>query len=294
MLVSIIITTYNRSVDILERAIISVSKQDYKKYELVVVNDSPHNKDNKNIELIVEKYYGHYIQNEETLGANGARLKGIEASKGEIIAFLDDDDEWVPNKLSRMVPAFYDKKVGLVYCDMFVNKNGNLSVNHLPEYHGEEIIKKLLLNNYIGGFSGPLIRKTSFDKCGGLDNSLLSSQDNDLWRRLALIFEIRHIKEPLIIYYINPISITSSSYKRIKGTAYLLRKYEWLYEKYPKIRKRHINLCVQNFIQAGWYKEALSFYKDFYSKPERICYFYIFPMGIMKKIIKLIINCKFG
>ena len=291
-LVSVVITTYNRPVEVLERALKSVVSQDYKDYELIVVNDAPNNSANKEIEAVVKSHGGLYHQNERSLGANGARNQGVRSTKGDIIAFLDDDDEWLPNKLSSMLPSFDDRQVGLVYCDMIIKCNENESISTLPEYQGENIIRNLLLRNYIGGFSGPLIRRKSFDECGGLDESLLSSQDNDFWRRIALQYNVIHVKEPLIKYYINPESITSNSTKRIKGTAALIKKYEWLYKSYPDIRERHINLCVQNYIQAGWNAEAYDFYRQFYSFFERLKNSYVFPLGYAKKIVKKIINRK--
>ena len=98
--VSAIIPTYNRA-NIVIRAIQSVLNQTYQNFELLVIDDGSQD----NTEEIVTGIHDNrikYIRHEKNKGVAAARNTGIEAAKGEFIAFLDSDDEWLPNKLKRI------------------------------------------------------------------------------------------------------------------------------------------------------------------------------------------------
>lgn len=102
-LVSVIIPTYKRTFAMLSRAIKSVLSQSHKNIEIIVVDDSPSSFiDKDSIKRQVEKIPDDriiYIQHESNQGACVARNTGIKNAKGDYVAFLDDDDEWLPDKL---------------------------------------------------------------------------------------------------------------------------------------------------------------------------------------------------
>ena len=107
--VSVIIPTYNRPQS-LSRAIKSVLVQTHKNYEILVINDSD---DEKPVLEVIENFNDNrikYFNNERVKGGNGARNTGIIKSKGEYIAFLDDDDEWLPDKIKNQIKYLTDKK----------------------------------------------------------------------------------------------------------------------------------------------------------------------------------------
>lgn len=120
-MISVIITTYKRS-EFLPLAIESVLNQGYKNFEVLVVDDNGNDgEDRKNVELIMKKYEENskvlYLKYDENKGACFARNYGIKNSKGEYIAFLDDDDEFYPTKLEKMYKLLVknkEKKVGIV------------------------------------------------------------------------------------------------------------------------------------------------------------------------------------
>jgi len=288
-LISAIITTYKRPVSVLNRAIRSVLNQTYSDIELIVINDSPDYEKRVEIDKLIQNYKITYHINEQTKGANYSRNYGITLSHGEFLAFLDDDDEWLSNKIEVMIEGFTNNKVGLVYCDIILNSNGKDSILQMAEYPDNEVIKNLLDHNYIGGFSGPIIRREVLNRSGMLDENLLSSQDSDLWRRLALKSNLYHVNQPLIRYYISKKSISSDFNNRLKGTLALIQKFDYLYEKYPEVRKRHISRSVLNFMRAGWFKGAFLLYTSVYSSPRDILLnIYTIPLGLVKRIIKII------
>ena len=114
-LVSAVITACNRNIDILERAVKSVANQTYPHIEIIVVDDSSSKAPGrKEIEqYLTSKYDLRYIRHPKTLGACAARNTGLSVSKGSYIAYLDDDDEWLPTKIERQLTGFTDKSIAL-------------------------------------------------------------------------------------------------------------------------------------------------------------------------------------
>jgi len=127
MLLNCIITTYNRPVDIVKRAVNSALRQVNStcEIEVVVVNDAP---ENTELSKRLEKEFSsmdsvRYISHEHNMGACAARNTGIRESTGEIIGFLDDDDEWLENKIEVMIPYFSNQQVAIVYSDYLYRKD---------------------------------------------------------------------------------------------------------------------------------------------------------------------------
>ena len=123
--VSVIIPTYNRA-HLVDRAIQSVLNQTYKDFELIIVDDGS----TDNTEDIIKEFQKKderikYIRHEENRGGSAARNTGIKAAKGEYIAFLDSDDEWLPIKLGRQISEFTNKsKIALVYTGRIIIEEG--------------------------------------------------------------------------------------------------------------------------------------------------------------------------
>ncbi len=249
-LVSLIITTCNRDMDVLKRAIESATDQTYENKEIIVVNDYPPYED-KIKELLKGYPEIRFISNEEQSGACISRNKGIDLSNGEYIALLDDDDEWVDTKLEKMVEAFDDETV-LVYCDILAVKDGaELKSDPDRAYPQGEVLKEMLGSNFVGGCSVPVIRKSTVVECGGFDKDFKSCQDLDLWIRLAKKGTFKAVKEKLIKYTVGEMSITGSLERRMNGWKMILSKYQTEYEKYPASRKEFTSTMVREAAKRG-------------------------------------------
>ena len=113
--VSVVVTTYNRAA-LLPRAIRSVLAQTYEDYELIIVDDCSTDDTPDVIRTFVDSRI-RVVRHAENTGQSAAINTGIRLARGEYIAFLDDDDEWVESKLLRQVRALdeSDPRVGLVY-----------------------------------------------------------------------------------------------------------------------------------------------------------------------------------
>ncbi|WP_171046316.1 glycosyltransferase family 2 protein [Lentibacillus cibarius] len=209
-LVSVIITTYKRSFDTLSKAINSVLTQTYNNLELIIVDDNPEKSSHKvdiqsNLKALNDNRV-NYIQHENNQGACVARNTGINNSRGNYIAFLDDDDEWLPNKLEYQIRKFSDEKVGLVYCFAYIitiKDNKQISKNVISNRVSGMVYDKLIEKNFIGSTSFVILKKEALDQCGYFNNDLKSSQDYDLWLRISKGYKVNYVDIPLVNYYIH-------------------------------------------------------------------------------------------
>jgi glycosyltransferase involved in cell wall biosynthesis len=189
--VSAVISTFNRA-DLVGRAIESVINQTYRNMEIIVVDD--HSTDNT---AEVVKQFGesrvHYIRHERNKGGSAARNTGIKAATGEYIAFLDDDDEWVENKIERQLQYMQD--FGGVVCRSFIP-----SLNRMTQLYKKDTVnpRDLRKGFIFGGGTSILLARADILKDTLFDENLASSQDWDLLVRLASKCKVAYIKEPLV------------------------------------------------------------------------------------------------
>lgn len=198
-LVSVVIPTYNRA-GLLQRAIDSVLAQTYENLEIIVVDDAS----TDNTQDVVTSYDDPrvtYICHETNRHGSAARNTGIEAADGEYVAFLDDDDEWYPEKLERQVATLQDaaEDVGMVYCwsDVYAEAadSGRIATNK-PTLHGD-IFDETLSSNPIGATSTLLIRADVLEEINGFDEDLERGQDSDLIRRVSANHHVDYVSDVL-------------------------------------------------------------------------------------------------
>ena len=180
-MVTAIITTHNRK-DLLERAILSVLNQTYKDIELIVVSDGSTDGTDEFMQKYESDKRVRYISYYPGRGGNYARNTGIKTAKGEYVAFLDDDDEWLPTKIEKQVVKIEsDSSIGLVYTGTHsIYVDDNVEFDSCPSLQGD-MSKQILYNNFAGSTTTVMLRKSILDKSGLFDEELSAIQDYDLW-----------------------------------------------------------------------------------------------------------------
>ena len=185
-LVTAVVTTYNRP-QMVQRAIQSILAQTYEPLEIIVVEDGI---DSGIKAWLKQKSLNHvrYYRHETNKGLSAARNTGISKSRGEYIAFLDDDDEWKPDALEKRI-AFSEKKqeeLGVVYCGCEIHiPHENRITYNMPKIEGN--IKKYIINHDLSTIpSSCLFPGKVLQVIGGFDESLGSSIDHDIWMNLAV------------------------------------------------------------------------------------------------------------
>lgn len=196
--VSVIITTKNRK-DLLKRAIESVKKQTYKNIELIVINDGSTDGTNEMLEKMKVKTI--YIEPNKSKGGNYARNLGVINTDGEYIAFLDDDDEWMPTKIEKQVDILKKyTSVGVVGCARL------FEVNHSRVFKSKFIdliegdVSNLIFTGIPYTTSALLIRRTDFIRCGMFDENMKAWQEYELEIRLSQITKFKAVHEYLLLY----------------------------------------------------------------------------------------------
>ena len=206
--VSVIIPTYKRS-NVLPRAINSVLNQTYKNIEVIVVDDNnPRTKYRKDTEMIMEKYRNdkrvRYIKHDRNKNGSAARNTGIANAHGEYIAFLDDDDEYLPRKIEvsvKRLEPLDENWAGCYTAYKKILKNNRFQYS-LQKKEGSLLLETLARNSFLAGGSNLLIRKSTILDIGGFDESFIRNQDIEFLVRIFRKYKIAYVDEcSLIIHY---------------------------------------------------------------------------------------------
>lgn len=260
--VSAIITTCKRSPKYIIRALKSVMVQTYQHIEIIVVDDSPvdyleRERVKKAVLQICPQV--RYIINNENHGAPAARNLGIQEARGTYIGFLDDDDEWLPKKIEEQLAGFINENIALVYGKQCLSYDSE-HCQFVPQedYSFGRIFEQLLIKNYIGSTSNPLIKKECLKAIGGFDEAIRSAQDYDLYLRLAQQYEIMYVPCISIIYHIHDDDRISTSYqdKRL-GMEQIIKKYSHEFNQHLQAWVNHHRTLIIYYRQNGNYLNAL-------------------------------------
>ena len=276
--VSIIIASYN-SEKFINRAINSVLNQTFKNWELIIIDDASidrtqsiikdwERKNRRIKSIFLEKNSG---------GLATPFNKGILNTEGEYIAFLDADDEWLPEKLEEQIVFLEDNKLfdGVTcYGNIILDDEKKTKLGILRQSDDYKDQLGILINGFFPSIpSSLLLKKEIFNKIGYYDEFLKLSADSDMMIRIFKEgFKIGVIKKILFNYYIHKQNLTGITAEakikninqRIKETEYILSKHEEVYKKYPKAKSlmlRYLStfykLIRDN--QKSWYYAQESF-----------------------------------
>lgn len=207
-LVSVIIPTYNRTF-FLKKTLKSVLGQTYKNIEVWVIDDGSIGEDNK---ILCQNYKVNYLKIAGSGSPCKPRNEGIKRVKGKFIAFIDDDDLWVDNRIELMVEILEtNPDYGLVhnYCSL-INKDGK-ELNRVvgkpgtPDVKHGDVSLRMIGNWTISDY--PLIRKEVLDKIGFFnENMKAAGEDVEYWARAAFFTKFYYLDLPLSKYRIHDVN----------------------------------------------------------------------------------------
>lgn len=190
--VSVIIPTFNRS-GLLARAVESVVRQTYSNLEILIVDDASDDDTPAIVRQFADRRI-HYIRHAANQGGAATRNTGIEAASGKYIAFLDDDDEWEPEKTEIQLAAMahYDA----VICTSDRQKR------NLKRYSEKKVVDldDLRRGKFTGGGTGALMAKAGVLREIMFDEELRKNQDWDLFIRIARKYSIGYLNKPFVRY----------------------------------------------------------------------------------------------
>lgn len=199
-MISVIITTHNRR-ELLLLAIESVLQQSYQDFECIIIDDAS----DENIEKVILDYKDtrlkyYYISQQESNGGNYARNLGIKMSVGNYIAFLDDDDIWLPHKLEYQKKLLDSKaKIGMVYCQMIKDYiQEGVQKKIIPDISCRGDCSKKVFVHIPCTTSAIMVRKEVLQKVGIFDEKARYWQEYDLCIRICQQYEIDFVKKYLV------------------------------------------------------------------------------------------------
>lgn len=261
-LVTVIITTYKRPYEMLERALRSVLTQSYSNIELIVVDDSSddfieRDEIKNKIENIKDDRIT-YIQHKINQGVCAARNTGIRMCAGDYIAFLDDDDEYLPDKIKLQLEKIKKSDTGLVYCPSYtIRIIDNIEVKKtIRIYKFKGMVFETLIsgNNFIGSTSFVMVKKEVFYTCGFFNIDVQSSNDLEMWLRISKKYKIDYVDVPLVNYYYHDSErISTNIHKKIQGIEKIIELNIDYLKSHPNI------LAVKKMRIAFYYKKNYGF-----------------------------------
>lgn len=224
--VSVIIPTHNRP-EYLKRALTSVQEQTFDKVEAIVVDDAS----STDLTGVIRDFPKViFLRNKTNRGPCYSRNRGLKQARGEFINFLDDDDKLYPQKLEKQVAIYRnspDHKLGMVTCHVLDRRSGKKIVTY-NKLQGN-IYKKLLYGYALAGTETVLFKKSGLNEVAGFDEKLQSSQEYDLFIRMAKNFTVDYVDKILTEKYKSTNQISVNFNKKLSGAHYLFKKHSDAY-----------------------------------------------------------------
>lgn len=210
-LVSVVIPAFNAKKWIAE-AIDSVLAQTFEDYEIVVVDDGSTDATEQALGGLIRAKQIRFFRQQNS-GVSAARNRGVDESRGELIAFLDADDLFHPEKLRKQV-ALFDQQpdLGFVYANFekFADAGGELGVRDMGQFRGR--VYPGILQEWSALMALPtlMVPKQVFQALGGFDESVSWGEDIDLYFRITREYAIDLVPEALCRVRVHPASASAS------------------------------------------------------------------------------------
>ena len=247
--VTVVVPTFNRASTI-EAALRSIQRQTRTDWEAVVVdNGSVDSGPDRVARLAREDRRIKLIRHGHNRGAQAARNTGIEAARTAWIAFLDSDDEWMPQSLALRLDAAEKNRLQVVHTGAYIiHENGERSLYDVPAMAGW--IYPHVLQCPGPMFQGLLVAKEALTKIGGLDESIVAMQEWDTAIRLAKHYPFGFLPEPTFTWDCRGAdTITKDRRRDALGYEQVVRKHLFSMLRYagPEALYRHYRTLAERY-----------------------------------------------
>jgi glycosyltransferase involved in cell wall biosynthesis len=249
-LFSVVIPTHNRA-ELLARAVKSVLAQTQPNFELIIVDDASSDNTTSVVSAIQDERV-RYMRHEKGRGGAAARNSGIREACGEYVAFLDDDDEWMADKLEKQGELFArhtDPDLGVVVCGSRVLKGSSVT-DMIPRPRGW-VFEEILAFQRHTTTSTLLVRKSCLDHVGVFDESFPTFDEWDLLLRLSKEYTFDYVDQPLHVYYEHEGERLSNPKNEIRAMHIILDKYAEELQARPEISALHHYKLARMYIRTG-------------------------------------------
>ncbi|MDA3849870.1 MAG: glycosyltransferase family A protein [Spirochaetaceae bacterium] len=198
-MISLIIPSYNR-LDLLKEAMDSVARQTWTDWELILVDDGSTDATASWADHWFKSHPGRFLQLEHRGFPGRARNRGVEASAGEWIAFLDSDDLWKPEKLYRQMEAVQTQPhLRIWHCREIWQREGRIISQKAQKHQRQGSIFNDALKKCIIGPSTVMIHREFWQQHQGFREDLQVAEDYELWQRMTCSQMVGYLDEPLTV-----------------------------------------------------------------------------------------------
>lgn len=275
IMISVVIPLYNKAHTIVN-TLNTVLNQTYQNFEVVIINDG--STDN-GVEIIKQNFNDSRIKiiNQKNAGVSVARNRGVKEAKGDWIAFLDADDEWLPEYLSTLISALiHYPDAEMIGCSSYYKDyiSGEVSANALiDKYYGKCVRINYFMNpDKMTHIGATILLKSAFLQVGGFDTQLINNEDLLLLGLIAMRDNFVYIGQCLHVYVGNVTGQSTSNNSkrslRILNSIEVLNRFYNTYHQYGgrnklvpiyiKYRSRNILLNLLNNKEYSLLDEAVS------------------------------------
>ena len=285
-LVSVVIPAHNAAAFI-GQTLASALNQTYRNLEVIIVDDGSNDETPQIIDSFAKCDNRLIVVRQMNRGVAAARNLAIEMCRGEYIAPLDADDIWYPQKIEKQVNCFLESgpSVGLVYAWLIlIDREGALI--GIGDQHNVEgfVYNALVFENFVGGGSMPLIRRTCLEAVGNYNIHLRAHQaegaeDWDLYLRIAERYEFRVVPTYLLKYRSTANSMSKNDLSMINAHC-IINKY--IKQKHPEIPPQirrwsesqlYIKQFIFNYKKRNYLRAIALVIKTIYLDPKEILSF---------------------
>ena len=242
-LVSVVIPAYNAAAFI-DETLASALNQTYRNLEVIVVDDGSSDNTAEIVAAVAARDSRVRLLRQPNRGVAAARNLGIEHSQGAFVAPLDADDLWSPDKIARQITAMHEAgpRVGMVYAwSLVIDVASRILPRSGTAYHYcGDVVPYLIMHNFIGNGSTPLLRRDAVLEMGGYDPSLKASggegaEDLMLYLNIAERYKVALVPAFLIGYRVGPFSMSNNAWQMNHGHDLVL---ETMQARHPQLPNR--------------------------------------------------------
>ena len=253
--ISVIVPTFNRA-HALGRAVSSILEQTYRSFELIIVDDGS----TDGTEMLAKGISDprlHYIR-QENGGVSLARNTGIAAASGELIAFLDSDDEAAPQWLEKLASLFTDPGVGLACAGIRrILEPAETEVYLHPQAMGptfDDVVALFLAGSF-------MVRSDLLRAAGGYANGLIGSENTELAMRLIptmkqMGLHLRTIPDAFVTVHYDTRVRMQGDIRFVQGAQYMLEHHGARLARDPKLYTDYLAILGVGAARAGQFDEA--------------------------------------
>lgn len=261
-MVSVIIATYRRE-ESLERALNSLTKQTYKNFEVVIVDDNADKTWNEKVYKIISKFNGisvNYIKNNENFGSAKSRNIGIDASKGEYITFLDDDDVYLPKKIENQIKQMIDEKADFSITNLqLCNEDDSILEFRKRDYILTSNSKNLLLYHlkyHMTGTDTLMFKRDYLVSFGGFELIDIGDEFYLMVKAIEQGGKLVYCNECDVKAYVHQFGGLSSGKQKIEGENRLFEFKKAFFDRMSLIDKRYIKMRHHAVLAFAYKREG--------------------------------------